>query len=773
MPCLAVDVGDRAAARRGVREGRVVGHQAEVVLVDLDLAEVHRPDGPVGDRDLVGLAGAVVRDREGVLGGGYATAVLPLRLLVGHRASPRARPFLLSSPDCCGRGLPSAVELARGPPTRRRAVRLHVPGAALPPPVAVGLVLPRDRLARASTPSARARSCARCCAPGAPTGFVPAHGVLGWPRGLAARAVLRDRHACAARPRPRRSGRRCSPSPGSSSPTATPSSSPRASGRCARTSTGSTTSATSTATACSRSSYPDESGLDDSPKYDPVFGWMAHHRPGLLPARAPLPAAALRRAADRRALRRARRGRAGQRRLRAVAARLRADVGRRVVRRARRAHRGARCSSAAWTRDAACSSTSPAADEEPVRGGDLERAGPARAADAARGRAPPPRRGAPARRRGASPRRSASRASSRAEPSLQPALRPLPHVARPSWVNTAWLLVPALRELGYEEPAERIVASLAAAVERDGFREYYDPLTGRGPRRARVRLVDAAGGAVKVGDSSYEVEVLGDGPPLLLLTASPRLATAGAWSPRRLPSGAPRSSATSRATARADPSPAGPRRGLFQPRQGRRARRAHGAARLRALRGRRPRPRRPGRLPDGARPPGGGRAAVRAQHRPDGRAVRAAGPRDRTRLLALFLMAQPAPFPERLVGASAEFFLRHTLDAFAGAPAPSRRARPSATCARSRPEAIAGDLLRLQGRASTSTGRWTQPTARPGGGSPARCWCTGARRRARCPTTAGGLAALGGRVEGRPMPGGHFLPEEAPEQLTASLRDFL
>jgi len=26
--------------------------------------------------------------------------------------------------------------------------------------------------------------------------------------------------------------------------------------------------------------HPDESGLDDSPKYDPVFGWMAHHRPG-------------------------------------------------------------------------------------------------------------------------------------------------------------------------------------------------------------------------------------------------------------------------------------------------------------------------------------------------------------------------------------------------------------------------------------------------------------------------------------------------------------
>ena len=26
--------------------------------------------------------------------------------------------------------------------------------------------------------------------------------------------------------------------------------------------------------------FPDESGLDDSPKYDDLYGWMAHHRPG-------------------------------------------------------------------------------------------------------------------------------------------------------------------------------------------------------------------------------------------------------------------------------------------------------------------------------------------------------------------------------------------------------------------------------------------------------------------------------------------------------------
>jgi glycogen debranching enzyme len=50
----------------------------------------------------------------------------------------------------------------------------------------------------------------------------------------------------------------------------------------------------------------------------------------------------------------------------------------------------------------------------------------------------------------------------------------------PSWMNTAWLLVPAMAELGYTEEAARIVGGLEAAVDRSGFREYYNPLTGRG-----------------------------------------------------------------------------------------------------------------------------------------------------------------------------------------------------------------------------------------------------------------------------------------------------
>lgn len=50
----------------------------------------------------------------------------------------------------------------------------------------------------------------------------------------------------------------------------------------------------------------------------------------------------------------------------------------------------------------------------------------------------------------------------------------------PSWVNSAWLLVPGLRRLGYDEHADRIVAGLVGACERHGFREYYHPHSGQG-----------------------------------------------------------------------------------------------------------------------------------------------------------------------------------------------------------------------------------------------------------------------------------------------------
>jgi hypothetical protein len=50
----------------------------------------------------------------------------------------------------------------------------------------------------------------------------------------------------------------------------------------------------------------------------------------------------------------------------------------------------------------------------------------------------------------------------------------------PTWVNSAWMVWLGLRRLGYTEAAERLANGVIGAVERGGLREYYDPRTGTG-----------------------------------------------------------------------------------------------------------------------------------------------------------------------------------------------------------------------------------------------------------------------------------------------------
>jgi Mannosylglycerate hydrolase MGH1-like glycoside hydrolase domain len=50
----------------------------------------------------------------------------------------------------------------------------------------------------------------------------------------------------------------------------------------------------------------------------------------------------------------------------------------------------------------------------------------------------------------------------------------------PTWINTAWLCWLGLHRLGYDEAAETMAQGLIGAVEREGLREYYDPRTGAG-----------------------------------------------------------------------------------------------------------------------------------------------------------------------------------------------------------------------------------------------------------------------------------------------------
>jgi glycogen debranching enzyme len=224
--------------------------------------------------------------------------------------------------------------------------------------------------------------------------------------------------------------------------------------------------------------HPDESGLDDSPKYDPVFGWMAHHRPGYVHL-----------------VHRCRRLGYDARR---IAARYDEHVEDVLV------NVAFALSLRAYARMSGDSSFDERAERteqalldrclDPASGLFLDLAG------AAEERVPVATWSALAplalpalpedvrrrlveehvldARRFAAPVGIPSVA--RSEPSFNPRFDRFRTWRGPSWVNTAWLLVPALRELGYDEAAERIVSSLADAVERHGFREYYDPLTGRG-----------------------------------------------------------------------------------------------------------------------------------------------------------------------------------------------------------------------------------------------------------------------------------------------------
>ena len=138
-----------------------------------------------------------------------------------------------------------------------------------------------------------------------------------------------------------------------------------------------------------------------------------------------------------------------------------------------------------------------------------------------------------------------------------------------------------------------------------------------------------------------------------------------------------------------------------------------------------------------------------------------------------YLLAQPRPLPERLLGASAEDFIRHTLASWAAEP-----------------EAIEPDVVERYVRAFTP--------------ETISAWCSDYRaafhldraidaedrdegRSIGCPV----LVHWGGEeeamsdgplgvwrrwasdVRGGPLPSGHFIPEEAPAELAASLARFL
>jgi hypothetical protein len=50
----------------------------------------------------------------------------------------------------------------------------------------------------------------------------------------------------------------------------------------------------------------------------------------------------------------------------------------------------------------------------------------------------------------------------------------------PTWINSAWMVWLGLRRLGYEREAQCLAGGVIGAVAREGLREYYDPRSGKG-----------------------------------------------------------------------------------------------------------------------------------------------------------------------------------------------------------------------------------------------------------------------------------------------------
>jgi haloacetate dehalogenase len=135
-----------------------------------------------------------------------------------------------------------------------------------------------------------------------------------------------------------------------------------------------------------------------------------------------------------------------------------------------------------------------------------------------------------------------------------------------------------------------------------------------------------------------------------------------------------------------------------------------------------------------------------------------------------FLLAQPPPFPERLVTASAGYFLRHILESWSATPGVIP---PEPYLRTFTPDVIAA--ICADYRAAFHIDRPMDAADREAGrriGCPVLVhWGAGEGAMADDPLTVWRRWAE--HVDGSPLPSGHFVPEEAPAELTASLREFL
>lgn len=53
----------------------------------------------------------------------------------------------------------------------------------------------------------------------------------------------------------------------------------------------------------------------------------------------------------------------------------------------------------------------------------------------------------------------------------------------PTWIATNWFVVKGLQKHGYHKLAKEVISKMSNMIQREGFREYYNPETGEGYRR--------------------------------------------------------------------------------------------------------------------------------------------------------------------------------------------------------------------------------------------------------------------------------------------------
>ena len=138
-----------------------------------------------------------------------------------------------------------------------------------------------------------------------------------------------------------------------------------------------------------------------------------------------------------------------------------------------------------------------------------------------------------------------------------------------------------------------------------------------------------------------------------------------------------------------------------------------------------------------------------------------------------YLLAQPAPFPERLLGASAEYFIRHILGSWAANPGAIDDIAVDRYVRAFTPEAIAAWCSDY--RAALHVDRHLDADDHAAGRTIA-CpvlvhW--GAAEEGMSDGPLGVWRRWADQVEGHALRSGHFIPEEAAGELAESLRRFL